>query len=247
MQQFKVRYTPYGLSDDVRGFCEAHLANVPHCAHKEDKGRGDQSSIHYHIWVETLETKKTLTNHLQSYFHIPMGTRGAQNAHYSVMPIVTKGNYNATYNLGYIQKDGVLTATNMSPNRLLEALEYYKAHRPAEEVTSLPREEFDVETLTKSNRSIEDQYLEYLTYMKKQVQGNLIKITSLTGATRYREPINMQWVSKKSKAYWAGKGIGLFPIGSTDKRFKASFYYEYLTKIEGHNETTEEEFVTIGY
>jgi len=242
MQQFKVRYTPYGLSNDIKGFCQVHFANVPHCAHQEDKGRGDYGSIHYHIYVETMETKKTITNHLRAYFKIPSGTRGMENTYYSVMPIVTKGNYNAQYNLGYIQKDSVLTATNMSPNRLLEALEYYKAHRPAEEVTSLPREESGVvETVTNANRSIEDQYLEYLTFMKKQLKTNMQQ------SDYKQESITMKWISKKSKAYWAGKGIGLFPIGTTDKRFKASFYYEFLTKIDGHNQITEEEFEKIGY
>ena len=242
MTAWHIRYTPYALSKNVVGFIEhvSRTYQIRYCAHEEDKGRGDQSSLHYHIYLEMKSTRKTIVNLLMKYFEIPSGVRGMENTYYMVKEIQLDL---ITFTLGYIQDDEKLTATNMDPTELNEALLHYRATRKTKDVAVVPS---SVEhRSTASAPCIEDQYLEYLKFMKEQVKANLRVVKN--NMSTYKEPIDLKWVNKKTKAFYGNKGIGLFPVGTTFRRFTASFYYEFITKMDNHNYATEEEFAKIGY
>jgi len=257
MPQFHVRYTPYALGRDVKEWCEHILTQYPNamiCAHeelKQDTGPADQRSLHYHIYLDIECHRKTVVNHLTQWFKIPSGLRGKENAYYMVKVIETCGGYTPQYVLGYVQEDGKLIFTNISPNRLMEALETYKRNRPKKtdpgdnnvaQATSFPGSPVKAQ---QANEAIQDQYLEYLRYMKTQIANNLI--TNALGASRYREHVDYKWVAKKTRAYYAGRGIGLLETKAKMSRFSASFYYEFLTKMDNHTTETAEEFDNIGY
>lgn len=81
--------------------------------------------------------------------------------------------------------------------------------------------------------------------MKSKIRENVV--TTKEGETRYKEAIDARWIASKGKQYYGNTGIGLFPVSSTFRRFSASFYYEYLTKVDNHTFLTEEEFKNLGY
>lgn len=144
---FHVRYTPYALSKDVKGFCEKLATKYPanYTAHQEDKGTGDQASLHYHIYINIPVVRKTITNQLQEYFDIPKGIKGQTNAYYMVKEIKPDL---LIFTHGYIQKDGNLIATNIDANRRMVALEYYKNNCAKEQVQITERDS-NVEVTTK--------------------------------------------------------------------------------------------------
>ena len=243
MPCFHVRYTPYALGTDVKGWLmdmSKTYNAMKYCAHEEDKGRGDQSSLHYHVYLELECVTKTIKNRLREFFKIPSGVRGMENTYYMAKEIKMDL---ITFTLGYIQDDEKLIATNMDPTELNEALLHYRATRKTKDEAVVPS---SVEhRSTASAPCIEDQYLEYLKFMKEQVKSNLI--VRKPNITTYKDPIDMKWVNKKTKAFYGNKGIGLFPVGTTFRRFTASFYYEFLTKMDNHTHSSEEEFAKIGY
>lgn len=254
MPQFHVRYTPYGLEHDVKEWCEHILTQYPDallCAHREykqDAGHADQRSLHYHIYLDIECHRKTVVNQLTQWFKIPSGLRGKENSYYMVKVIETCGGYTPVYVLGYIQDDGDLVFTNISPNRLMEALEDYRQNKPKPGLNdAAPAATTPVPPVKaqQANVAIEDQYLDYLKYMKPQLLNNIVTLP--LGNTRYKEIVDYKWVMKKTRAYYAGRGIGLFETKAKMSRFAASFYYEFLTKLNRHDDGTSEEFDKIGY
>ena len=241
MPRFHVRYTPDSLGTGVKQFCE-HLSQgyvgTQYCAHEE---LSEQKVIHYHIWIDIECVRKTVVNHLVEHFKIPQGKRGQDNKYYMIKEINPDLEQ---FTLGYIQKDEKLVATNMDPTGLLEALKHYMdTRKPKPEAKAVL-----VETpLGRSSQSVEDQYEEYFLHMEKQVRLNMVPIGTLDHQFRNKETVNLTWLRKKTRDYYGNKGLGLFAVSSTTKRFQASFYYHYLTKMNSHNDETDIEFKDLGY
>jgi len=221
MTAFHARYTPKGLSDNVVGFIE-HLGkagyDTKYCAHKE--GGDGSKELHYHIYLEMSSTRKTVVNYIQDYFEIPKGTRGMENAHYMVKEIKLDL---LTFTLGYVQKDGNLTCTNMDPTGLKEALEHYlavTAKKPIPKNITIPQGSlYPEEGLTPRDTSLKDQYLEY-------------NVSMLKGITQLQSQLTVKFFRKKAWSFWRKKNDGLFPPAATQKRFLQSVYAEYLHKFQ---------------
>lgn len=249
MPCYHVRYTPYTLSHDLKGYCEMlakQYKETYYCLHQEDKGRGDQASLHYHLYLEHPTGRKSLLDKMIDFLKIPPQGKGHANAYYMFKEVAMKGNYGPKYVLGYVQDDEKLIASNIDPNWALEALEFYRANKPNEEDTSSVKSEaYEHRDQTKTKNTVEDQYLDYHLFMKQKLQQNTVRLNTIIPEFRCKEVVNLRWIKAKTRDYYGGRGIGLFQTDNHMHRFAKSFYYEYLTKNDRHTQETNDEFDNI--
>jgi len=231
MPDFHVRYTPYALSKDVDGFARLFPT---YAAYEEDKGRGDQASLHYHIYITVDAVRKTVVNKLVAHFNIPTGLRGQTNTYYMVKEIDQP-----RFQLGYIAKAGKQICSNIDPLKIKEAFDFYTSEKAKIKPPPLPS---SIETPERSEGAdsykctLDDLYIEFKTVMKQHIRG-----------LDYQ--IDMTFIKRKSRAFWFEKSVsGLQPVATTTNRFCASFYYEYLKRIQVQDDDiTDSQFKNVGY
>jgi len=228
---YHVRYTPYDLSKDILGFCTQFTS---YAAYEEDKGRGDQSSLHYHIYIETALTKKTITNRLVAHFSVPTGIRGQANAYYMVKEIE-----HPQFQLGYVAKANKKVCATYA-HEFIEAARIHYEEKRYKGTTLAPTNTVHEQPERSEGNgykcSLDDIYVEYKEYMKNKLRKVDYQITT-------------QWLKNQSRPFWYEKSVsGLQPVGSTANRFVASFYYEYITRLQiPQDDATDLQFGAVGY
>lgn len=216
------RFTPYDLSGNMLEFAKKFNK---YCVHYETESKdGKPVEPHYHLYFESDKCKKTITNWLGETFQVPPLTRGMANAYYMVKEATIP-----EFQLGYVQKQKKLICTNIAQEQLEEAQKVYASrnvkHSSLEsQIAPLqPRAERSEAIASKDN--IEEQYLAYYVWMKKQIAD---RDAPPVGATYFRIK-TVQYFNELSRDRG---GVGLLPVGQTRNRFSLSFYYEYLRKTE---------------
>lgn len=80
-QKFHCRFTPYDISGHTFDFLEEFQKYI---VGREDKDKhGNETEIHFHIYIETDYGEKTVRDSIKKHLRIPQGGRGKNNKYYS--------------------------------------------------------------------------------------------------------------------------------------------------------------------
>lgn len=222
-------YTPKGLLDLKR---EA----VPYAKMSASAEMG-QGGRHWHIYLITEDSERTIRDRLKDIQQIPKVSRGKKSLHYSLREIDP---HNPEYpeddlrkfTLGYTLKnqniDNFLKEDHFhedyTQEELKDAYDYYqeqsaKTYKPPEPVSEQRMEE-----LRNIPDGINGEWADYMVYMDKQLKPIMLANTARGYAAA---AVPVEFIRSHSRKFWREKNNGLFPQASKFRRFLASIADKY--------------------
>jgi len=226
-------YTPKGLLDLKR---EA----VPYTQLSASAEMG-QGGRHWHIYLITEDSERTIRDRLKDIQHIPAGKKGKKSLHYSLREIEPHSpeypeDDLRKFTLGYTLKnqnvDNFLAEDHFHEGytieQLKDAYDYYqeksaKTYKPPEPVSAERMEE-----LRNIPDGINGEWADYSVYMDKQLSPMVLAKTQIGFQA---SPVPVEFLRSHSRKFWRQRNNGLFPQASKYRRFLASIADKYRSII----------------
>ena len=225
MNHFHLIYTPKGLTGDLRHYVTRLDQISLRYLITEEQGSGP-NGYHYHLYIESIYSKDTISDDLKRIMSIPQGQKGKRSLHYSNRSIDEHPeNYPQQdlrkFTLGYIQKEGVYyDHKGYTQEELSESKAYYLTETAKKTQYQAPTTTLEELTQKTEKLSIADEWLEYEIFMDKA-----IKQISVTDQVE----LKVEWFKSQNRKYW--RKYYPLPQSHKWKRFLASIIDKYRARL----------------
>lgn len=227
------------------------IAKALDCSTMYVHQEGCDNGLHYHVYLTTKTSNKTIRNRLMKLCKFPVVKRGEENSYYMLKEVPTSSDDwkeldFRKFTLGYTAKEGKFIYGQGSPLNYVEAAGYYlDAIKPKHvqgsplgtvQSQGSPLEKPQQPELSKTD----EQYVRYCEYVTEHLDKTDIEPYSglPVMAIKY-------W---SMKFFRSESPVGLLPQKAHINRFIASFIFNYMQEKRQYTTGQQtQELISLGY